>query len=329
MNAYKTLLASDTIVTPFTVNKTFSFQGTASLQASTVGIDRYIGRYTTGQEVTGDLTGSYVVYQRAVYDSIKQLYYSNYTGSQYNASGSFENYLPSTVNWSIGEALNQFPNEGIDRYFPFTQSYNDSVIGVISIPRKLYGNAVRPTTFQLDYRANVVGTGEISGSLFDDGQGNIVAHPQDDHVGNIIYEHGIVIITNNIEVGALTPAEYGTGRYGTNDIYGSSAGNGVLLIPTILANDNITCSFNSSMTLYQTQIKCTLTPSEFTTTLNPTVFDGTGSVKYFATGSYFAPYVTTVGLYNDNQDLLMVAKLAQPIQSSPTTDTTILVNIDR
>jgi hypothetical protein len=34
-------------------------------------------------------------------------------------------------------------------------------------------------------------------------------------------------------------------------------------------------------------------------------------------------------LYNDNQELLAVAKLAQPIQSSPTTDTTILINLDR
>ena len=61
-------------------------------------------------------------------------------------------------------------------------------------------------------------------------------------------------------------------------------------------------------------------------------FDNTASIgkpKDFATGSYFEPYITTVGLYDENYQLLAVGKLAQPLQSSPTTDTTILVNIDR
>ena len=47
------------------------------------------------------------------------------------------------------------------------------------------------------------------------------------------------------------------------------------------------------------------------------------------TGSYFSPYVTTVGLYDEAQNLLAVGKLAQPLPTSPTTDTTILINIDK
>jgi hypothetical protein len=34
-------------------------------------------------------------------------------------------------------------------------------------------------------------------------------------------------------------------------------------------------------------------------------------------------------LYNEQQQLLAIGKLAQPLPLSPTTDTTILVNIDR
>jgi hypothetical protein len=49
----------------------------------------------------------------------------------------------------------------------------------------------------------------------------------------------------------------------------------------------------------------------------------------FVTGSYFSPYVSTVGFYNENQELLMVAKLGQPLPTSRTTDTTILVNLDK
>ena len=48
----------------------------------------------------------------------------------------------------------------------------------------------------------------------------------------------------------------------------------------------------------------------------------------FATGSYFRPYVTTVGLYNEDRELLVVGKLGQPIRMSDETDTTIVLRWD-
>ncbi len=54
-----------------------------------------------------------------------------------------------------------------------------------------------------------------------------------------------------------------------------------------------------------------------------------GQMYDFATGSYFAPYVTTVGLYDESYNLLAVAKLAKPLPTSRTTDTTILINFDK
>jgi hypothetical protein len=92
-----------------------------------------------------------------------------------------------------------------------------------------------------------------------------------------------------------------------------------------------TCSFQSSRTIYETQYKCTIRPEEFNFSLNPSLISGSteGTVYNFVTGSYFSPYVTTVGFYNEAQELLMVAKLGQPLPTSRTTDTTILVNIDK
>ncbi len=48
----------------------------------------------------------------------------------------------------------------------------------------------------------------------------------------------------------------------------------------------------------------------------------------FATGSYFSPYVTTIGLYNELYQLVAVGKLSQPIPISLYTDTTFVVNFD-
>ena len=43
----------------------------------------------------------------------------------------------------------------------------------------------------------------------------------------------------------------------------------------------------------------------------------------------FMPYVTTIGLYNENQELMLVAKLSQPMQLNPYTDTNFIVRLDR
>jgi len=143
-----------------------------------------------------------------------------------------------------------------------------------------------------------------------EGSGSISANG---NVGNIIYEHGMAIFTNQ-----------------------------GLPIRDLTLNANVTCSFKSAFTIYETQYKCTARESEFNFSLNPSI--SSGSTAYsssigtfytpseflydYATGSYFSPYISTIGMYDDDQNLLAVAKLAQPIQSSPTTDTTILVNLD-
>ena len=53
-----------------------------------------------------------------------------------------------------------------------------------------------------------------------------------------------------------------------------------------------------------------------------------GTLKNFATSSNFSPYVTTLGLYSDNDELLAVAKFSKPLLVSPDTDTTFIVKYD-
>ncbi len=48
----------------------------------------------------------------------------------------------------------------------------------------------------------------------------------------------------------------------------------------------------------------------------------------FCTGSYFSPYVTTVGLYNQSNELVVVGKLARPLPISLSTDMTFMINFD-
>ena len=117
----------------------------------------------------------------------------------------------------------------------------------------------------------------------------------------------------------------------------------VFKLMVILTSSNITCSFSSSYKIYETQYKCTMRENEFNFSQNPSLSSGSTLISssmgtFFTpgqyltdnvTGSYFSPYVTTVGLYDEAQNLLAVGKLAQPLPTSPTTDTTILINIDK
>ena len=95
--------------------------------------------------------------------------------------------------------------------------------------------------------------------------------------------------------------------------------------------DSLSVSFSSSLRIYESQYKCTINENEFQFSLNPTLLSGSLDDVYydFVTGSFFSPYVTTVGLYNEAQELLAVAKLSQPLPTSRTTDMSILINLDR
>jgi hypothetical protein len=316
MSILKPFLTSDIVVSPFEVNKSFTFKGN-ELTGSNVNIDRYIGRNVTSSLwISGSYPTGYIDVQDEIliYRSIKELYYSNYltnpSGSSlgtasFNLDGTITGpaYTPNYYNY-LSTTLPTY------RYIP---TGSNEVIGVISIPSNLFGEYIKPNTLTLT-------SGSIT--LQDDGLGNVLYNSL--KVGDIIYEHGIVILTSD---GVPGQDGYGYVTYGTA-IYGASD---IQFIDNFITTPNLTCSFQSTTTIYESQYKCTLRQNEFNFSQNPTLISGSsnsGILYDFATGSYFNPYITTVGLYNNNQELLAVAKLAQPIPISDVTDTNIIINLD-
>ena len=88
-------------------------------------------------------------------------------------------------------------------------------------------------------------------------------------------------------------------------------GGGNLTVDDIINATNVTCSFSSSFDIYETQYKATINEFEYNFSLNPSIISGStdGTVYDFVTGSFFSPYVSTVGLYDNDQNLLAVGKL--------------------
>jgi len=69
--------------------------------------------------------------------------------------------------------------------------------------------------------------------------------------------------------------------------------------------------------------------NDFNYTLNPSAIKAGTSGSYIdaVTGSEFRPYVTTVGVYNDADELLVVGKLSTPYPVPPNTDTLVPVAV--
>ena len=64
-------------------------------------------------------------------------------------------------------------------------------------------------------------------------------------------------------------------------------------------------------------------------TYNRTAVSGSyNDVETNLTGSEFRPYITTVGLYNEANELIAVAKTNRPIPKSQNVDMTFVVKLD-
>jgi hypothetical protein len=218
MSVFKPFITSDVIVSPFEVNKTFVYS-TANFTDLDVGIERYYGTnvteslWSSGSNPTGQ---NYIQDTILVYHSIRELYYSNFlSGSNgspantasFNVDGTItgQYYTPSYYNY----LSNTLPS---NRVFP---TGSGEQIGVISIPSNLFGEYLKPGSLVLSSSYGTI--------LLDDANGNLISGSVDANgnyvlsnykYGDVIYEHGMVIITNQF-IGSGV-ALYGTGSYGSS-----------------------------------------------------------------------------------------------------------------
>lgn len=311
MGAFKQFTTKEVTITPFLADKGFTFTA-GEITGSEVGINIFSGQnlnYTSsGNTQTGFVYSSSL---NSIYNSAKQLYYTNYISSSTGDSivtasvipgvtreddyyygpieaPLYENYLQSSLTQQ--------------RYWP---TGSGDVITTIAIPTKLYGEKIVPNTFEYSITSSNHPNGLF---LTDDGEGNIISGSE--VVGQLFYSHGIAVLTTH------SCQEIGKEVTSTN-----------------IFNSQI-ISFSSSLTIFENQFKCTILENEFGSSLNPSLLtssiDGGLNTAYYpyVTSSFFTPYVTQVGLYNESNQLVAVGKLSFPVPISQYTDTTILVNFD-
>jgi len=231
---------------------------------------------------------------------------------------------------------------------------------IISVGRDLFGEQIKPGSIQLS-DTSLSATRDIR----DDGEGNLYDNAfsasfaafksgskvnavtpftitgsstrgSGSVVGNVFYEQGLLVFT---DTGSYRETGHGTGY---------------------------TLKYQATQTHYEYEYRVRIKPLEFNTTTNiSTTPDRSGSISvaegvvsmsnFFppshnpsgeGTGSYatfynavteslsftqnseFRPYVTEIGLYSENSELLVHGKLAKPIKLSDDIETTFIVRFD-
>lgn len=119
------------------------------------------------------------------------------------------------------------------------------------------------------------------------------------NVGNVFSKQGLVVITS---------PDY---RYHT------------------LLSSPYTSSYRSTLTINELNVITKLDSGDFNMSTNLTLTkDDDSTYQSFVSGSDFAPYITTIGLYDDFGRLLAIGKLAQPVRKRSDVDMNFLIRID-
>jgi hypothetical protein len=192
MSVFKQFNTNEVVITPFHANKGFQFIG-SQITASDVGIEYYQsmqGPYVTGSHPTGFGT---ILDEVLVFSSIKQLYYSNYltssTGDNLTTSSVVPGYTPefnSFVGPTTGPRFDNFLQSSIQQNRQFAQFSASTAIegpSVISIPSKLFGEKIPPSTFNFTYTSSI--SPYIESFVYDDSEGNLVATQSNPLTGEV------------------------------------------------------------------------------------------------------------------------------------------------
>ena len=144
-------------------------------------------------------------------------------------------------------------------------------------------------------------------------------------VGLLYYQAGIAVLTASIFDG-----EFGApgATYDTASIDAVLTGTEISSACDGVRNRWDDLDFNNTVELNSTIYFCRASTNEFNYSANPTYLSGSKiRVKNISTDNP-ASYITTIGLYSDDNELLAVAKISEPLKKDPTNELTLRVRLD-
>lgn len=278
--------------------------------------------------LSSSLTGAFLCYYMsdgsagffneftAVYGSGVMEQHAVPAGDGYNLSlSNFNNYSPRPV-WH--------PNDNTSIIVPksFTAGTPPG-FAVVDIPSAFYGKQIAPNSVSMTCRA-MSGIGLVR-TIIDDGRGGLfisgsvcsssIANKEDyrgvewNKVGNVFYNEGLIVIKDP------TILDFG----GINDSN---------QVNSLQPRDVFQLSFRGTTNLPTKTLMCRIDRGEINASLNSTFYEeqeDSSKIKAHASSSI---YITTVGVYNSDHELVGVARLAEPVRVRPRDRLNIKIKCD-
>tara|TARA_R100001079_G_C4433972_1_gene145500 strand:+ start:61 stop:1122 length:1062 start_codon:yes stop_codon:yes gene_type:complete len=149
-------------------------------------------------------------------------------------------------------------------------------------------------------------------------------------IGHVYYQAGIAVLTHSVFSGAFGDPERADNP-GNSALTVDNAMTGTTI--TNIANslrfamDNV--DFNNTTELNSTIYFCRANTQDYNYSANPTYLNASKiRVKDNNPKAQPVSYITTVGLYSADNELLAVAKLSEPLKKSPSNELTLRVRLD-
>ena len=146
-------------------------------------------------------------------------------------------------------------------------------------------------------------------------------------VGAIFYQAGIAVITASIFNNQQGEFNVQTGLP-TRDINQSLTGSTISSSCDAFRRRLKNLSFNNTTQINSRIYFCRVPHNKFNYSSNPSYVSQSKIVVKNQSTDNPVSYITTVGLYNDANELLAVAKLSEPLKKDPTNDITLRVRLD-
>lgn len=345
MSAYKKLNRQDVFVSDYTAKKQWNIS------------DEVVGESDYGIETLRGFSGSMPGYpypsdyrnrryESLVYRSVLHNYYQDSLGEGI-FSGSRDLSLQTTLTLSGSRDLK-------------------TEVAVISIPKSVYGTHIEPySVFLQPKQEEQFDRYVLKGYAGDvlDGRDHYMEDLQYWYGSNPIDTEDYLIDESNYVTESIVgePGQYVDIRRDQQRIEIIDDGNGSLIFSgsefkytqprrvvgdvlynqgQIIITDPIVARYystysrhilrwKSNQPIYTYNVHCKVRDSELNHTYNKTAMTGSfGQMANNVTGSSFTPYITTVGLYNDANQLIAVAKTNKPIPKVSNVDMTFVVKID-
>tara|TARA_B100000287_G_scaffold426874_1_gene475513 strand:+ start:1110 stop:2282 length:1173 start_codon:yes stop_codon:yes gene_type:complete len=179
----------------------------------------------------------------------------------------------------------------------------------------LYTSSATPSTNLQSASANVAGpsTGVPTGG----------------GVGLLFYQAGVAVLSSSVFRGEFGKrAETPDVTYATSSVLASVKSGTITQNADAFRTRIHNIQFNNTIELNSSIYFCRINHNEFNYSSNPTYIDGSKIRVKNNPSDLPITYITSVGLYSADNELLAVAKLSEPIRKDPNTELTLRVRLD-